>query len=59
MLPIKCGTWVFLSLVQKMVDVFVNVSASNSYKGNDANFVSITQNNFNFYGKNTFRYLTK
>jgi hypothetical protein len=32
---------------KKWWDVFVNVSASNSsYKGNDANFVSITQNNF-------------
>lgn len=40
---------------KKWWDVFVNVSASNSsYKGNDANFVSITQNNFNFYGQNTF-----
>jgi hypothetical protein len=53
---------VSILLVQKKWwDVFVNVSASNSsYKGNDANFVSITQNNFNFfYGSNTFRCLTK
>ena len=40
---------------KKWWDVFVNLSFSNSsYQGNDANFVSITQNNFNFYGQNTF-----
>lgn len=39
----------------KWWDVYANVQASNTaYKGNDANFVSITQNNFNLYGQNTF-----
>lgn len=39
----------------KWWEVFLNVQASNSsFKGNDANFVSITQNNFNMYGQNTF-----
>jgi outer membrane receptor protein involved in Fe transport len=39
----------------KWWDVYANVQASNSaYQGNDANFVSITQNNFNLYGQNTF-----
>jgi iron complex outermembrane recepter protein len=41
--------------VNKWWDVYANVEFSNSsYKGNDANFVSITQNNFNFYASNTF-----
>lgn len=39
----------------KWWEVYVNVQASNSsFKGNDVNFVSITQNNFNLYGQNTF-----
>lgn len=39
----------------KWWEVFLNVQASNSsFKGNDTNFVSITQNNFNMYGQNTF-----
>jgi outer membrane receptor protein involved in Fe transport len=39
----------------KWWEVYMNVQASNSsFKGNDANFVSITQNNFNLYGQNTF-----
>ena len=39
----------------KWWEVYMNAQASNSsYKGNDANFVSITQNNFNLYGQNTF-----
>ncbi len=39
----------------KWWEIYFNAEASNSsYKGNDANFVSITQNNFNFYGQNTF-----
>jgi iron complex outermembrane recepter protein len=41
--------------VNKWWEVFANVQASNSsFKGNDVNFVSITQNNFNLYGQNTF-----
>jgi hypothetical protein len=39
----------------KWWDIYMNVQTSNSsFKGNDANFVSITQNNFNLYGQNTF-----
>lgn len=39
----------------KWWEIYFNAEASNSsYRGNDANFVSITQNNFNFYGQNTF-----
>ena len=39
----------------KWWEVYMNVQASNSaFKGNDANFVSITQNNMNVYGQNTF-----
>ena len=38
----------------KKWEVYLNAQASNSsYKGNDVNFVSITQNNFNFYAQNT------
>jgi iron complex outermembrane recepter protein len=39
----------------KWWEVYFNAEVSNSsYKGNDVNFVSITQNNFNFYAQNTF-----
>lgn len=39
----------------KWWEVYMNVQASNSsFAGNDANFVSITQNNMNIYGQNTF-----
>ncbi len=39
----------------KWWEIYFNAEASNSsYKGNDVNFVSITQNNFNFYAQNTF-----
>ena len=39
----------------KWWEVYSNFEFSNSsYKGNDANFVSITQNNFNCYAANTF-----
>ncbi len=41
--------------VNKWWEVYANVQASNSsFKGSDSNFVSITQNNFNVYGQNTF-----
>ena len=39
----------------KWWEVYSNLQFSNSsYKGNDINFVSITQNNFNCYASNTF-----
>ncbi len=39
----------------KWWEVYSNVDFSNSsYKGNDVNFVSITQNNFSCYSSNTF-----
>ena len=39
----------------KKWEVYLNAQASNtSYIGNDINFISITQNNFNFYAQNTF-----
>lgn len=39
----------------KWWDVYLNINASNSsFKGRDNSFVSITQNNVNIYGQNTF-----
>ena len=39
----------------KWWEIYSNLEFSNSsYKGNDVNFVSITQNNFNCYASNTF-----